>query len=60
LYRPLIRQAEKVLTPSGAIVLEVGAGQAGDVRALLREGWTDISVTNDLAGIQRVVSAVRG
>jgi release factor glutamine methyltransferase len=59
LYRPLIRQAEKVLAPSGAIVLEVGAGQAGDVRALLGEGWTDISVTNDLAGIQRVVSAVR-
>ena len=59
LYRPLIRQAEKVLAPSGAIVLEVGAGQASDVRALIREGWTDISITNDLAGIQRVVSAVR-
>ena len=59
-FRPLIRQAEKVLAPGGALVLEVGAGQAGDVRALHGEGWTDISVTNDLAGIGRVVSAMRG
>ncbi len=58
-YRPLIRQAEKVLAPAGALVLEVGAGQAPEVRALLGEGWCDISVANDLAGIQRVVSAVR-
>jgi release factor glutamine methyltransferase len=58
-YRPLIRQAEKVLAPSGAIVLEVGAGQAAEVRALFQEGWCDLSVTPDLAGIPRVVSAVR-
>jgi release factor glutamine methyltransferase len=58
-YRPLIRQAEKVLAPGGAIVLEVGLGQAGAVRALLSEGWTAISVTEDLAGIPRVVSAAR-
>lgn len=58
-YRPLIRQAEKVLARSGALVLEVGAGQAPEVRALLGEGWSDISVTNDLAGIPRVVSAVK-
>jgi release factor glutamine methyltransferase len=60
IFRPLIRQAEKVLAPGGAIVLEVGAGQAADVRAMLGEGWTDISVMNDLAGIARVVSAERG
>ncbi len=59
-FRPLIRQAEKVLALSGALVLEVGAGQAGEVRALLGENWKDISVTNDLAGIPRVVSALRG
>ena len=58
-FRPLIRQAEKVLTPNGAIVLEVGAGQAAEVRALLGESWKDISVTKDLAGIERVVSALR-
>ena len=58
-FRPLVRQAEKVLARGGAIVLEVGAGQAGTVRALLGEGWCEISVTNDLAGIERVVSAVR-
>jgi release factor glutamine methyltransferase len=58
-YRPLIRQAEKVLARAGALVLEVGAGQAGAVRAMLGESWTEIAITNDLAGIQRVVSAVR-
>jgi len=59
-FRPLIRQAEKVLAPSGALVLEVGAGQASEVRSMFGLGWTDISIANDLAGIQRVVSAVRG
>jgi len=58
IHRPLVRQAEKVLAPGGAIVLEVGAGQAASVRALFGEGWGDISVANDLAGIPRVVSAV--
>jgi len=56
IFRPLVRQAEKVLAPGGALVLEVGAGQAADVRALFAEGWSDIRVTNDLAGIPRVVS----
>jgi len=59
LFRPLIRQAEKVLAPGAALVLEVGAGQAGEVRALLGEAWTQISVAEDLAGIPRVVSAER-
>lgn len=58
-FRPLIRQAEKVLASGGSLVLEVGAGQAADVRALFSEGWTDISVMNDLASIPRVVSAAR-
>jgi release factor glutamine methyltransferase len=58
IHRLLVRQAEKVLTPSGVLVLEVGAGQATSVRALFGEGWGDISVTNDLAGIPRVVSGV--
>jgi len=57
-FRPLVRQAEKVLAPGGALVVEVGAGQASDVRAMLGEGWSDIRVVNDLAGIARVVSAV--
>jgi len=58
-FRPLIRQAEKVLAPGGALVLEVGAGQAGEVRPLFGEAWTQISVAEDLAGIPRVVSAER-
>ncbi|HVN09116.1 MAG TPA: peptide chain release factor N(5)-glutamine methyltransferase [Patescibacteria group bacterium] len=58
-FRPLIRQAEKVLAARGVLVLEVGAGQAPEVRALFDEFWKDISVTKDLAGIERVVSALR-
>jgi release factor glutamine methyltransferase len=59
LYRPLIRQAEKVLAPGGAVVLELGDGLAGMVRALLGEYWKDLEIRPDLAGIPRVLSATR-
>jgi release factor glutamine methyltransferase len=43
-----------------ALVFEVGAGQAQDVAALLRrQGYRDVLVTRDLAGIERVVEGVR-
>jgi release factor glutamine methyltransferase len=58
-FRPLVRQAEQVLAPGGILVVEVGEGQAEIVRAMLGEGWENISVRPDLAGIPRVVSAAR-
>ena len=55
----LISRAHEVLKPFGLIVLEIGYGQAGAVLQLLRKnGFEDIQVNRDLAGIDRVVSAV--
>ena len=45
-YRVLERQAREALKPRGRIVLEIGAIETRDIFA----GWTDLSVTNDLAG----------
>jgi release factor glutamine methyltransferase len=45
-----------VLRPGGALVLEVGDGQAGEVAAGLRElSYAEIATTADLAGLERVV-----
>jgi methylase of polypeptide subunit release factors len=42
------------------VALEVGAGQAGAVAALLRDaGARDVDARRDLAGIERVVVAKR-
>jgi len=61
IYARLIEQAGALLRPGGILVLELGYGQAPHVRALLetQPGWTDIQMTNDLAGIPRVISAAR-
>jgi release factor glutamine methyltransferase len=43
-------------TAASVVALEVGAGQAGAVGALMREaGFGAVDVTRDLAGIERVV-----
>lgn len=60
LYGPLIAQAATHLTPGGLLVLELGYNSLPAVQPLL-EGreWTAITVTNDLAGIPRVIAAER-
>jgi release factor glutamine methyltransferase len=60
LYGPLVSQAEQALKPGGLLVLELGHDSLAAVRPLL-EGlaWTNVGVTNDLAGIPRVLSAER-
>ncbi len=52
--------AARVLAERGALVLEVGDGQAARVAGLLRElGYRRVRVTPDLAGRDRVVEGVR-
>jgi len=54
------RGAVAVLAPGGALALEVGARQTGAAAALLEElGFTEIRVTEDLAGHDRVVEGRR-
>ena len=57
-YRRIIKEANKFLTENGQIFFEIGCEQGADVSALLlQNGFTDIRVLKDLAGLDRVVSA---
>jgi len=60
-YPPLIAQAATHLDEGGLLVLELGAGLFEPVSDLLeaRSGWMRVSATQDLAGIVRVISAIR-
>lgn len=61
IYARLIEQAGAWLRPGGNLVLELGYGAADAVRAILSAQpiWANICVTNDLAGIPRVLAAER-
>ena len=53
----LIEMAAQRLQPGGAILLEIGAGQAGATEQLLRQaGFAEVHSLRDYAGIERVVS----
>ena len=58
LYGALIPQAAQHLKPGGLLVLELGYNSLLAVEPLLdRSDWWNVSVTKDLAGIPRVISA---
>jgi release factor glutamine methyltransferase len=60
LYGTLIPQAAQHLKSGGLLVLELGYNSLPAVQPLLDNGdWTKVNVTNDLAGIPRVLSAER-
>lgn len=59
LYRRLAIETASHLRPDGGLAVEVGAGQAPDVATLLQNaGWMRVARIPDLAGIERVVTAV--
>ncbi|MGH9707465.1 MAG: peptide chain release factor N(5)-glutamine methyltransferase [Candidatus Acidiferrales bacterium] len=61
LYPSLIEQARKRLRPGGILAIELGYNSLDRVLPMLAvpQDWTQVRVTNDLAGIPRVLSAVR-
>ena len=60
LYADLITQAAAHLKPGGILVLELGHNSLPAVQPLLDAPiWTNVGVTNDLAGIPRVLAAER-
>jgi release factor glutamine methyltransferase len=57
-YRALIPQAAGLLRPGGAVVVEVGQGQARDVEGLMTKAGLSADLTSirkDLAGVPRTV-----
>ena len=57
-YRALIPQAARLLVPGGALVVEVGHDQSGDIEPLMTAAGLTLegSPRADLAGIQRAVA----
>jgi release factor glutamine methyltransferase len=57
-YAALISQAAQHLKPGGILVLELGYNSLPAVQPLLEPtDWSNVGVTNDLAGIPRVIAA---
>lgn len=55
-YRTLAKQIQTRMVNEAIALIEVGAGQAGDVAAIMKQSGLDVVNTeNDLAGIARVV-----
>jgi release factor glutamine methyltransferase len=58
IYADLIAQAASHLRSGGILVLELGYNSLPAVQPLLESaGWSNVGVTNDLAGIPRVIAA---
>ena len=56
-YRRILQEATNYLNPNGFTFFEIGWNQGGAVRGLLKEnGFHDIRIIKDLAGLHRVVT----
>ena len=59
-YRAILPASVGLLAPGGRLIVEVGAGQGGDVLGLAaRLGFVHAETRRDLAGIERVVIGER-
>ncbi len=58
-YRNLIPSVDSLLSDEGYLLFEIGASQAASVSSMIQKtrSYSDISVLQDLAGVDRVVSA---
>jgi release factor glutamine methyltransferase len=55
--RRLIADAPRVLRPGGALVMEIGEGQAVPLAAAMRAaGFCDIATRSDLSGVERYIA----
>jgi release factor glutamine methyltransferase len=61
IYSRLIEQAGALLSAGGILALELGYNSADEVRKIfhVQTHWANVSITNDLAGIPRVLAAVK-
>lgn len=59
-YRRIAGQAGDYLVPGGMLLMEIGWNQAEDISGLLdKAGFRDVRVKKDLAGLDRVIYAVK-
>ena len=59
-YRKIIEQAGDYLMPEGMLFFEIGWNQADDVCHMLeKNGFGQVHVKKDLAGLDRIVYAVK-
>jgi release factor glutamine methyltransferase len=56
-YQRLVSEACRVLRPQGWLLLELGYNSLEPVREMLRSGWSEIVIGQDLAGLPRVLAA---
>jgi release factor glutamine methyltransferase len=59
IYARLTAEAARKLKPGGWLMMELGFGSLDAVLEMTQTGWRDVAVTDDLAGIPRVLSARR-
>ncbi len=57
-YRRLIPEAQRLLRPSGWLIMEIACDGAAAVAELLG-GWQEMQVVRDLAGLPRVTASRR-
>lgn len=60
-YRRLTREAAALLRPGGFLAVEAGQGEAAAISDMAHaNGWAEVEIVQDLAGIDRVVTMYRG
>lgn len=57
-YEKITKQAPEILNKGGYLLYELGIGQSEDVKNIMvSNGFKDVEIIKDLAGIDRVISA---
>ena len=56
-YRRMAKEAQDYLCPEGRILMEIGCGQAHEVKSIFEEKGYKCTVYSDLAGLDRIVLA---
>lgn len=58
--RAMLPRVSEILVPGGHLLMEIGYGQGGGLKKIMREqfsGFGDVTILQDLAGLDRVVFA---
>ncbi|MBR2548124.1 MAG: peptide chain release factor N(5)-glutamine methyltransferase [Eubacterium sp.] len=58
-YRRIAEETPGYLKPQGRLMMETGFDQGEDLKGLLEAHFKDVRIKKDLAGLDRVISAVR-